>query len=60
MTALEYATANLRINAVCPGTIRTPMQDPVTHGDPEIEAQLDATHPVGRMGTAEEVAAAIL
>ena len=36
------------------------MQDPITHGDPEIEAQLGATHPLGRMGTAEEVAAAIL
>jgi NAD(P)-dependent dehydrogenase (short-subunit alcohol dehydrogenase family) len=58
--ALEYASSNLRINAVCPGTIRTPMQDPVTHGDPAIEAQLGATHPLGRVGTAEEVAAAIL
>lgn len=53
--ALEYARANIRINAVCPGTIRTPMQDPVTHGDPEIEAQLGATHPIGRMGTAAAI-----
>ena len=58
--ALEYAASGIRINAVCPGSILTPMQDPVIQGDPEIEAQLGATHPIGRMGKAEEVAAAIL
>ncbi len=35
------------------------MQDPVLHGDPEIEAQIGARHPSGRMGVAEEVTAAI-
>ena len=48
------------IGMMCPGSILTPMQDPVIHGDPKIEAQLGATHPIGRMGKAEEVAAAIL
>lgn len=57
--ALEYAKFGIRINAICPGSILTPMQDPVIHGDPEIEARIGARRPVGRMGTAEEVAAAI-
>ena len=57
--ALEYAKSGIRINAVCPGSILTPMQDPVINGDPAIEAQIGARHPIGRMGTAEEVAAAI-
>ena len=57
--ALEYAKSGIRINAICPGSILTPMQDPVIHGDPEIEARIGARHPIGRMGTAEEVAAAI-
>ncbi|NOT57759.1 MAG: SDR family oxidoreductase [Deltaproteobacteria bacterium] len=57
--ALEYAKSGIRINAICPGSILTPMQDPVIQGDPEIEAQIGARHPIGRMGTAEEVAAAI-
>lgn len=58
--ALEYAKSGIRINAICPGSILTPMQDPVIQGDPEIEAQLGATHPIGRMGTAEEIAEGIL
>jgi len=57
--ALEYAKSGIRINAICPGSILTPMQDPVINGDPAIEAQIGARHPIGRMGTAEEVAAAI-
>lgn len=57
--ALEYAKSGIRINAVCPGSILTPMQDPVIQGDPEVEARIGARHPIGRMGTAEEVAAAI-
>lgn len=57
--ALTYATRGIRINAVCPGYVRTPMtiSDPP---DPEREARMAGTHPVGRMGTAEEVAAAVL
>ena len=57
--ALECAKSGIRINAICPGSILTPMQDPVINGDPEIEARIGARHPIGRMGTAEEVAAAI-
>lgn len=58
--ALEYAKDGLRINAVCPGSMKTPMQEPVIGGNPEAEAELGATHPLGRMGTAEEAAEAIV
>lgn len=58
--ALEYARMGIRINAVCPGVIRTPMVERVTGGNPETEAQFTALEPVGRMGTPEEVAEAVV
>ena len=57
--ALEYATRGIRVNAVCPGAIRTPMVVPAG-GRPEAEGQYAALEPVGRMGTPEEVAGAVL
>ncbi len=57
--ALEGARAGIRVNAVCPGIIHTAMIDRYTHGDRGIEAQLAAGEPIGRMGTPEEVAAAV-
>jgi NAD(P)-dependent dehydrogenase (short-subunit alcohol dehydrogenase family) len=56
--ALELARDGVRVNAVCPGIIRTPMIDRYTHGDRGVEAQLAAGEPMGRMGSAQEVAAA--
>ena len=56
--ALEYAQAGIRVNAICPGAIQTPMIDRFTQGDPNAHTQLEAMHPLGRMGTPEEVAAA--
>jgi NAD(P)-dependent dehydrogenase (short-subunit alcohol dehydrogenase family) len=58
--ALEYARAGIRVNAVCPGAIRTPMRLQVTGGDPVRETQVDAWHPIGRQGEPEEVAAAVV
>lgn len=58
--ALEYATRGIRVNAVCPGVIRTPMVERFTGGKAEAEAQLVASEPIGRMGTPEEVAAAVV
>ena len=57
--ALEYAAENLRVNAVCPGAIETPMIDRFTHEDPEQRAQLEELHPLGRMGTPREVATVV-
>lgn len=54
--ALEYAEAKVRINAVCPGAIKTEMIDRITHQDPATEKAFDALHPMNRMGTVQEVA----
>jgi NAD(P)-dependent dehydrogenase (short-subunit alcohol dehydrogenase family) len=56
--ALEVAEQGVRVNAICPGVIRTEMIDRITGGDPEAEKQFTALEPVGRMGRPEEVARA--
>ncbi len=58
--ALEYATHGIRVNAICPGVIWTPMVERFTGGTEEGKAQMAALEPVGRMGTAEEVASLAL
>jgi 3(or 17)beta-hydroxysteroid dehydrogenase len=50
----------IRVNAVHPGYIRTPMLDPFLAADPALDAALVARHPLGRLGSPEEVADAIL
>jgi NAD(P)-dependent dehydrogenase (short-subunit alcohol dehydrogenase family) len=57
--AVEYAKKNIRINAVCPGVIETPMLMEFEQLD-ERTAALQALHPVGRFGRADEVAKAVL
>jgi NAD(P)-dependent dehydrogenase (short-subunit alcohol dehydrogenase family) len=58
--ALEYAPRGVRINAVCPGTIDTPMvADMVAKGELDM-ADAIRTQPIGRLGTADEIAAAVL
>jgi NAD(P)-dependent dehydrogenase (short-subunit alcohol dehydrogenase family) len=54
--ALEYATQGVRVNCLCPGVIDTPMVERFTGGSAEAETQMAALEPVGRMGTAREVA----
>ena len=56
--ALEYATVGIRVNAVCPGYIRTLLLDSTLSSQPEMEAQIVARHPIGRMGRREEIAEA--
>ena len=58
--ALEYATSGIRVNAVCPGYIRTPLIEEALTSNPALEAQIVARHPVGRMGQPEEIAEAVV
>jgi NAD(P)-dependent dehydrogenase (short-subunit alcohol dehydrogenase family) len=58
--ALEYAKSGIRVNAVCPGYIRTPLIEEALTSNPEMEAQIVARHPVGRMGRPEEIAEAVV
>jgi NAD(P)-dependent dehydrogenase (short-subunit alcohol dehydrogenase family) len=58
--ALEYAPRGIRINAVCPGTIETPMvTEMITKGELSVPDAV-ANQPIGRLGRADEIAAAVL
>lgn len=58
--ALEFAKNNIRVNAVCPGVIETPMINRITHDDPRARKELEDSEPMGRLGKPEEIAAAVL
>lgn len=58
--ALEYAKQGIRVNAVCPGAINTPMVDKAEMIYPEVRGLLTSMHPIGRLGEPDEVAAAVL
>ncbi|MCJ1674578.1 MULTISPECIES: SDR family NAD(P)-dependent oxidoreductase [unclassified Rathayibacter] len=58
--SLDYAARGIRINAICPGIIETPMMDRFSGGTPEGRARVIAQEPIGRMGRPEEIASAIL
>ena len=58
VAALDYGARGIRVNAVCPGTARTPMVDAAVAGDPALEEYLVGLHPIGRIGTPDEIARA--
>ena len=58
VAALDYGSQGVRVNAVCPGTARTPMVDTAVRLQPSIDAHLKALHPIGRIGEASEIAEA--
>src|SRR6266704_2860818 len=59
--ALEYAARNIRINAICPGLIQTPMSDKmVAAGQGEALKALEKMIPMGRVGRPEEITNAVL
>jgi NAD(P)-dependent dehydrogenase (short-subunit alcohol dehydrogenase family) len=59
-SAVDYASSNIRVNAVCPGIIDTEMMQRFTGGSAEGRDRVIAQEPIRRMGTPEEVAAAVL
>ncbi len=62
--ALDYAAHNIRVNAVCPGGVETRMfaQEAASRGLslPEYRRRVGAQHPIGRLGTPEEIAALVV
>lgn len=60
VAALEYADQGIRVNALCPGIIDTPMIARYTGGTEEGRAAIIRQEPVGRMGRPEEIAATVL
>jgi NAD(P)-dependent dehydrogenase (short-subunit alcohol dehydrogenase family) len=58
--ALETARMNIRVNAIAPGGVVTPMLDRFTGGNKEFQAGLANMHPLGRLAQPDEIANAIL
>ena len=58
--ALEYGSSGIRVNAVAPGYIRTPLFEAILDQVPGYEEQVVDRHPLGRIGTAEEIADAVV
>jgi NAD(P)-dependent dehydrogenase (short-subunit alcohol dehydrogenase family) len=58
--ALECAQQGIRINAVCPGEVMTPMQQEYLKDSPELTPQAIALQPIGRFGEPEEIANAVI
>lgn len=59
-SAMEYARKGIRINAVCPGSTRTPMLEDFTNHDESALAGMGSMTPMGRLGTPDEIAAGIV
>ena len=58
--ALEYAKWGIRVNAVCPGVIRTPMVERAFGSNPEFAEAASSIEPVGRLGEPKEIAEAVV
>ena len=58
--ARDYAEDNIRVNAICPAFIHTDMVDGPMADDPELASKIMGLHPIGRLGTVEEIAEAVL
>lgn len=58
--ALEYAKQNIRVNAVCPAFVETPMIDSICAENPKLRRRFEACQPIGRMAKPDEIANAVL
>ena len=56
VTALEYVTKNIRVNCICPGTIRTAIAEEFEKANPELYKRWEGGVPMGRLGRPEEIA----
>jgi NAD(P)-dependent dehydrogenase (short-subunit alcohol dehydrogenase family) len=59
-TALDYAALGIRVNAVCPGLVNTPLIAEMINENPELHEELLVSHPLGRIAEPEEIADAIV
>jgi NAD(P)-dependent dehydrogenase (short-subunit alcohol dehydrogenase family) len=58
--ALEYASQGVRVNAICPGSTRTPMLEGFMGGDEQVERMMTRAVPLGRLGRPQEIAEAVV
>ena len=58
--AVQYAQSGIRVNAVCPGYIRTPMTEQGSLLGPGNEERIIARHPIGRLGAPQEIAETVV
>jgi NAD(P)-dependent dehydrogenase (short-subunit alcohol dehydrogenase family) len=58
--AVEYAAQGIRINALCPGVVETPLFGAAAEADPELRPAVEAAHPIGRLGEPSEMADAVV
>jgi len=60
VAALEYANVGIRVNAICPAVVRTPLVESIIASDREAETQLISMIPMERLGTLEEIAEVVV
>ena len=60
VAALEYANVGIRVNAICPAVVRTPLVESIIASDQEAETQLISMIPMERLGTLEEIAEVVV
>lgn len=58
--AIKYGKYNIRVNAICPGTVRTPVHEPTLKENPLFFEQLAQWYPLGRIGEPQEIAKSVL
>jgi NAD(P)-dependent dehydrogenase (short-subunit alcohol dehydrogenase family) len=55
-TAMDFAKKRIRVNCICPGAIKTPLLQKIFDDSPGLEESMKTKHPIGRLGSPEEVA----
>jgi NAD(P)-dependent dehydrogenase (short-subunit alcohol dehydrogenase family) len=60
VAALEYADVGIRVNAICPAVVLTPIVESIITSDPQAESQLLSMIPMGRLGTLDEMAEVVV